>query len=315
MKKPRLLIALLVMLVAASGYAQDSYRETVSRYLSLSGMDKQVKTAISSMSKLYKQDGPVDVGQLTQRYLDERCEEDMIDFMTAKLASLNLTEPDLKAVDLLLSDPRNKVYDAHQQAWIEQFLADFFMHLSERYKMDSDSEPVDSTMKIEDTVPGLKWLLGPPLQPREDIDAAYAAKFKEVMVGSAFWNTLLAGMVGKLDEKAAGDSRKQEDQKVFVEWMGSNLSALLLNSAYGIMTLEDLDFAFELYTNEAYSKLLGFAGYGDDGVSPKDVMSKYRDWMEEHGAVENEDPEAAIDVLKSVFKLDGLNLDLLKIDD
>jgi len=26
MKKPRLLIALLVMLVAASGYAQDSYR-------------------------------------------------------------------------------------------------------------------------------------------------------------------------------------------------------------------------------------------------------------------------------------------------
>jgi hypothetical protein len=29
MKKPRLLIALLVMLVAASGYAQDSYRQAV----------------------------------------------------------------------------------------------------------------------------------------------------------------------------------------------------------------------------------------------------------------------------------------------
>ena len=33
MKKTRLFVALLVMLVAASGYAQDSYRQSVKDYM------------------------------------------------------------------------------------------------------------------------------------------------------------------------------------------------------------------------------------------------------------------------------------------
>ena len=37
MKKPRLLIAMVVMLIAASGYAQDSYRQTAKDYLTAVG--------------------------------------------------------------------------------------------------------------------------------------------------------------------------------------------------------------------------------------------------------------------------------------
>ena len=37
MKKTRFLIALLVMLVAANGYAQDSYRQAVKDYLTAIG--------------------------------------------------------------------------------------------------------------------------------------------------------------------------------------------------------------------------------------------------------------------------------------
>ena len=39
MNKTRLLIALLVMLVAASGYAQDSYRQAVKDYMAVNSQE------------------------------------------------------------------------------------------------------------------------------------------------------------------------------------------------------------------------------------------------------------------------------------
>ena len=53
MKKARLLIALLVMLFAASGFAQDSYREAIEDYLLQSGQFEKAKSVISDMSLLF----------------------------------------------------------------------------------------------------------------------------------------------------------------------------------------------------------------------------------------------------------------------
>ena len=80
MKKTRLLIALLVMLVAVSGYAQDSYRQAVKDYMTAIGQFEKEKAYISTVSMMFDRDGNVDIDQLTQRYLDERYEDDMIDF-------------------------------------------------------------------------------------------------------------------------------------------------------------------------------------------------------------------------------------------
>ena len=71
MKKTRLLIALLMMLVAASGYAQDSYCQSVKDYLKATDQLEKTKSTILTMSMLYEGDGQVDVNQLTNRYLDE----------------------------------------------------------------------------------------------------------------------------------------------------------------------------------------------------------------------------------------------------
>ena len=80
MKKTRLLITLLVMLVAVSSYAQDSYRQAVKEYLTATGQLENSKSLISSMSMLYEKDGQVDIDQLTKRYLDEQYEDDMVDW-------------------------------------------------------------------------------------------------------------------------------------------------------------------------------------------------------------------------------------------
>ena len=54
MKKTRLLVALLVMLVAASAYAQDSYRQAVKDYLAATDQFEKTKSLMSDMRLLFE---------------------------------------------------------------------------------------------------------------------------------------------------------------------------------------------------------------------------------------------------------------------
>ena len=63
---------MLLMLVAASGHAQDSYRQAVKDYLIANDQYEKAKSVISSLGMLFDSKGQVDIGQLTQRYLDEQ---------------------------------------------------------------------------------------------------------------------------------------------------------------------------------------------------------------------------------------------------
>ena len=59
MKKTRFLIALLMVLVAASGYAQDSYREAVKDYLTAIGQFEKTKSLLADMKTLFKKSNQV----------------------------------------------------------------------------------------------------------------------------------------------------------------------------------------------------------------------------------------------------------------
>ncbi len=125
MKKTRLLIALLVMLVAASGYAQDSYREAAKDYLTAIGQFEKEKAYISTLSMMFERDGEVDIDQLTQRYLDERYENDMINFYVTAWKEQGMTEADLRELSSLLSTPQYKVFDTHYKDWMMSCCNDF----------------------------------------------------------------------------------------------------------------------------------------------------------------------------------------------
>ena len=99
-------------------------------------------------------------------------------------------------------------------------------------------------------------------------------------------------------------TRKESQEKV-KDWMTKSLPAMLLNSAYGNLTLEDLDYAAKLFANETYSKLQSFdVSQADmESLKMKHAYFKYTEWMKEQGAKESEDPEAAMGFLKSLFEL------------
>lgn len=130
-----------------------------------------------------------------------------------------------------------------------------------------------------------------------------------MILDSPFTKNMLDAMMKRMDEESSDESKKQEAHEAFTNWMIPSMSALLLNSAYGNLTLEDLDYAAKLYSNEFYCKLENFGKLDNDELKIGFFMHKYMDWMKEQGATLSEDPQDAAEFMKSMFNLDNLDFD------
>lgn len=304
-----------MLLVAASAVAQDSYRDAIKDYLFSSGQYERNLTLISDLSMLFDKNGPVDIDQLTKRYLDEQFENEMIDFLQPIMTSHGITEADLKEVSSLLAMPENKTFEAHQKDWMAGFLTDFltpFMEMGENMETDEDAETKED---MDMSHGGLMTLLGPPVQVRADIDAAYADKFRQVMLESPLVKNMLDAAMKRFNEGPDGETKKQEDREAFNHWMKSTWPNILLNNAYGTLTLEDLDQAALLYSNDSYCKVAMLDSEASEDFKTDNVIIRYSKWMEEQGATLSEDPENAMEFLKSFLNLDGLDLDKSDLED
>jgi hypothetical protein len=305
MKKPRLLIAMLVMLIAASGYAQDSYRQAAKDYLTAVGQFEKSMPFISTMSAMFESDGKVDIGQLTQRYLDERFEDDMVDFHIAAWKEQGLTEADLRELSSLLSTPQYKVFDTHYKDWMMGFATNMLEPLMEL--MSNVEEQLESgEYKYKES----KYLsrMESPIQPNAEIDAEYAEKFNSVMMKSSLVKTMTDAMFKRMDEGmdrvSIDEPIRKESQEKVKDWMTKSLPAMLLNNAYGNLTLEDLDYAAKLYANEPFCKLQNndLSNVDMESLKMAHAFSKYMTWMEEQGAKKSEDPKAFMKFVESLFE-------------
>lgn len=297
MKKTRLFVALLVMLVAASGYAQDSYRQAVKDYMKAVNQLEKEKAYISSMSMMFDRDGKVDIDQLTKRYLGEQYENDMIDFYVFAYKGQGITEADLRELSSLLTTPESETLTAHTKSWMMEYASYMMTPFMEQMKvLQEPMEPGEYLDKVKDYVS----FLDSPVQPKPEIDAAYADKFNQVMLGSPAVKQIMNMMLKRLDDK---DPELQESSKKVKDWMTKNVPVLLLNFAYGNLTDEDLDYAAKLQANETYSKFLNFdlSSIDMEKYYNKHPYFKYLNWMEEQGAKTSEDPNAIMEYFKSML--------------
>lgn len=265
MKKSRLLIALLLMLVVASGYAQDSYREAVKQYIAVNGQADQMKSAFMTLNEtLFKKTDGVDLNALTERYIKECLNDQLTDMALPMMKQRNLTEADLKTVTALLSTPEGQAYTAHQSEWNKEIPVALFGAIIEQADVLEDSVATEAAQDVA-------------VNP--EIDAAYQAKFKKMMKDAKikdmimdFWDGFQEGAPNLPDS--------------FKKWFEKNFVAIALNSAYGIMTLEDLDYATKLYANEAYVKTQNMSGLKlkDLQSTGMDMIGRYVDWMQAQGA-------------------------------
>lgn len=284
MKKSRLLVALLVMLVAASGYAQDSYREAVKEYLTIYSQ-KAMETYLNRMDSVFKADntlwfksGDVDLNQLSERYFKEGFMDYMTDFMSAKTKELGVTEAGLREFASLMSTPEGQTYSEHIAQWVEAI------------KRDTTAlNDLDSLKVMAGEVPD-------PIQVKPGIDPGYVEKYKKVMEADmvkylqSMWDqyfNFFTMLFREMPDEMKDMQNRLDEVKA---WMTANFPTMALNNAYGIITEDDLDFIAKTQTLDTH-KLIGLLP-----MSPADmisigqgIMMDYIEWMEDHGAVVKED--------------------------
>ena len=258
MKKTRLLIAVLVMLVAASGYAQDSYRQALKQYLVNFGPENQIKTALHDINEsLFVKSGNVDMEVLTERYIKEVFIDQMTDMVEPMMKERNVTEADMKNIIAMVATPEGKAFLTHQNEWSEK-LNEYMSQLKDGGELES-------------------------VQVNPDIDADYAARFQKMWKESRM-EEKSRGLFEGLPLKEMADFGKYFDK--YKTWFTDNFSTLALNAAYGTLTLKDLDIGVKLYTNESYRKVTDTSGMNvfDLMGASTDMIIQYIDWMESQGA-------------------------------
>ena len=262
MKKSRLLIVLLLTLVAASGYAQDSYREAVKKYLSVLGPADEMKSALYEMNEtFFVPSSNVDYDMLTERYFKEVFNDQLIDMFEPMMKERNVTEADLRTLNEMLATPKFQTFIAHQNEWLEKLSQISDECIS---KLNDGEEPKN-------------------IQVNKDIDAGYAAKFQKMWKESGKEEKTIG-----LYDKLSLDENTEEFAKIskYKTWLADNLGTIALNAAYGSLTLEDLDVGMKLYTNESYRKATDTSDMSVFSVvgPTAEIIIKYLDWMESQGA-------------------------------
>ena len=279
MKKSRLLIAVLVMLVAASGHAQDSYREAVKQYLLYLGPDNQMKTALCEMKDaFFVPSGNVDLDLLTERYIKEVMIDQMTDMTETMMKERNVTEVDLRTVNAMVSPPEFQTFLSHQNEWDEKIT----LISNESISLLKDGGEPEN------------------VQVNPDIDPDYAAKFQKMWKESG----ILEKSLGLYDRISLGEMTEEMAQLgKYKTWLADNLGTIALNAAYGTLTLEDFDLGMKLYTNESYRKVTDTSDMNVFSVigPAAELLMNYLDWMESQGAQPNSKFQS-IKMLKSLMQ-------------
>ena len=279
MKKSRLLIALLVMLVAASGYAQDSYREAVKQYLLYLGPDNQMKTALCEMKDaFFVPSGNVDLDLLTERYIKEVMIDQMTDMTETMMKERNVTEVDLRTVNAMVAPPEFQTFLSHQNEWDEKIT----LISNESISLLKDGGEPEN------------------VQVNPDIDPDYAAKFQKMWKESG----ILEKSIGLYDRLSLGEMTEEMAQLgKYKTWLADNLGTIALNAAYGTLTLEDFDLGMKLYTNESYRRVTDTSDMNVFSVigPAAELLMNYLDWMESQGAQPNSKFQS-IKMLKSLMQ-------------
>ena len=279
MKKSRLLIALLVMLVAASGYAQDSYREAVKQYLLYLGPDNQMKTALCEMKDaFFVPSGNVDLDLLTERYIKEVMIDQMTDMTETMMKERNVTEVDLRTVNAMVAPPEFQTFLSHQNEWDEKIT----LISNESISLLKDGGKPEN------------------VQVNPDIDPDYAAKFQKMWKESG----ILEKSIGLYDRISLGEMTEEMAQLgKYKTWLADNLGTIALNAAYGTLTLEDFDLGMKLYTNESYRRVTDTSDMNVFSVigPAAELLMNYLDWMESQGAQPNSKFQS-IKMLKSLMQ-------------
>lgn len=286
MKRVRLLITLALMLVAVSASAQDSYSEALKDYLKITEKQASEKMLaqlhqLNPMLFEYKQD--IDFNQLASRYVDEQLLKIKAEKVQDMFKEVNVTESDIRQMTALMTTPQGETLIEHADAWSDQFEEIVKEEMEEPLKSVFDGTPITSTVVAN-----------------SDIPASYARKFMQYFEDTRGMDQFANAFSQPL--KMMGI----EVPESLLDWMKDNLGTLAMNSAYGIITEDDLDYSANLQTYDFNHKIVDATVKMSENVISMgmDIILNYIDWMKGQGVSVSKMGEGAIESFKKTIEVE-----------
>jgi len=281
----RLLVTMLVALTTLCGFAQDSYRQALKDYLILNGQTKSLKKSLEGIKKsleginnyVFEKNDNLDFNQLLDRYVNECILDKMVDKFESVAREANLTESDIKGVSSLLATPQGQSYVDHSFDWGQEISANI-VPLVTGYIGGGETENI---------------------QPDAAIGSEYAAKFKSFFDKSEFKTVFLS--VFETGFNAFAPTKQMPES--LKKWIDDNIMTVAMNSAYGILTADDLDFANGLTANATFNKLQTIATQklkSMDLQEGKEMVADYIEWMQGQGATLSASAEMILNMLQQM---------------
>ncbi len=262
MKATRFFFTFFLMFCALGSFAQDSYRETLSKYINVnpnmqSFSSDKMRIALQQFNSVILGDMEKEkVEELTNRYLDKQMMNDIID-MLMPIMQEHLTETDLKDLTILLSSPEAKSFTTHNMAWTDAIVTSLQDNLKDAYKKIS-SGLTPSPVKISDS-----------------IDKNFVNKMTQLIEISDTHNQFMR-------EFELGAAQLPAE---LTTWVKDNINNMLINNSAGILTEKDIDTGINLYQMPTFKKTLdAVSSITDDPVTfGLSFLSKYQDWLKKQG--------------------------------
>lgn len=286
MKRVRLLITLALMLVAVSVSAQDSYSEALKDYLKITEKQASEKMLaqlhqLNPMLFEYKQD--IDFNQLASRYVDEQLLKIKAEKVQDMFKEVNVTESEIRQMTALMTTPQGETLIEHGDAWSDQFEEILKEEMEEPLKSVFDGTPISSTVVAN-----------------SDIPESYARKFMQYFEDTRSMDQFANAFSQPL--KMMGI----EVPESLLEWMKNNLGTLAMNSAYGIITEDDLDYSANLQNYDFHHKIVDATVKMSENVISMgmDIILNYIDWMKGQGVSVSKMGEGAIESFKKTIEVE-----------
>ena len=263
MKTLKLFFTCILLAVAVSISAQDTYRTALKNYASANPSlqafsSDRMKPLLSTLSnQLLTGESLEKSEELTDRYLKEQFFDDIIDMMLPSMKE-HVSEAELKELTTIISTPEGKSFAQNNMKWessMEEDLTDF---MGKAASIINGGTPE-------------------PIQVNGNISKSYEKKFRTFIESSNQLELFKKGLnLG---------SQNQLPQQV-VDWVMENAPNYFINTGYGILSEADLDYGIKLSANSSYQNALKAAmSLSDDAMSVgMKLVTNYMTWLKAQGA-------------------------------
>lgn len=264
MKTTKLFISLLLILFAVPSLAQDTYRQTFEQYVKTNPKLKEftgdkMKTALTLINpNILTGKSLEEANELADRYLKEQLFNDMVDNMMP-IMQKHITEDELKELNAILGTPEGLDFTTNNMKWEEKM---------EKELLDILTKGIGEIN--EGQTPA-------PLEVSKGISKSYQDKFTKYLTASNQMEAFKKGL------ELGGQNQLQPE---VIDWIMKVAPTLFVNTAHGVLTEQNLDFATKLCSYQSYTHTMDAVNEiaNNPMVTGMQIITSYISWLKKQGA-------------------------------